>query len=151
MSTHPQPPVDQPGVGVLMFVAHRHIEQRVLVALQEAGFPATLAQGRLLARIGPDGNRVTELAEMAQVTKQTAAFLVDQLERHGYVERVPDPTDARARVVHIAARGREAQRHAVRVEEVIYAEWEAHLGRSELDRLHASMLRLREITDPYAG
>jgi hypothetical protein len=42
------------------------------------------------------GARITDLAERAQVTKQTAGFLVDQLERAGYVRRVPDPRDARA-------------------------------------------------------
>ncbi len=149
MSTAPRSPAE-PGVGVLMFVAVRHIEQRVLAALQDAGYSGTLAQGRLFARIGPDGNRVTELAEMAQVTKQTAAFLVERLEEHGYVERVPDPTDARARVVRIAERGQQAQRIAVQVEEAIYAEWAAHLGQAELDRLRATMLRLRAVTDPYA-
>ena len=36
---------------------------------------------------------LTELAQAAQVTKQTAGFLVDQLERAGYVERAADPSD----------------------------------------------------------
>ena len=31
---------------------------------------------------------------------------MDQLERAGYVERVPDPDDARARLVKVAERGR---------------------------------------------
>lgn len=141
---------EQPRVGVLMYVAQRHIEQRVLAALHRAGFGATLAQGRIFARIDPGGTRVGELAERAQVTKQTAAFLVDQLEGHGLVERVDDPTDARARLVRIAPRGAAAQRVAREVEEQVYAEWREHLGAPELDRLHATMLRLREITDPYA-
>jgi DNA-binding MarR family transcriptional regulator len=33
--------------------------------------------------------------------------LVDRLERAGYVHRVPDPTDARARLVQMAERGRQ--------------------------------------------
>ena len=39
-----------------------------------------------------EGSRLTDLAAQAQVTKQTAGELVDQLERRGYVERVPDPS-----------------------------------------------------------
>lgn len=62
----------------------------------------------MFARIGPDGSRVTQLAEQAQITKQTAGFLVDQLERGGYVCRVPDPADARARLVRLAPRGQAA-------------------------------------------
>lgn len=69
----------------------------------------TLAQGRVFARIGHGGTRLTDLAEMAEVTKQTAGFLVDRLADAGYVERVPDPSDARARLVRIADRGRVAR------------------------------------------
>jgi len=140
---------DQPHVGVLFFVAHRAVEQRVLATLRDAGFEVSLAQGRLFARIGPDGTRLTELAESAQVTKQTAGFLVDQLERGGYVERVADPTDARARLVRISARGSEAQAIARKVEAQVAEEWTDHLGRPDMDELRRIMDRLREITDPY--
>lgn len=141
--------MDEPHVAVLFFVAHRHVEQRVLAALREAGHEMTLAQGRLCARIGPDGTRLTELAESTQVTKQTAGALVDQLERRGYVERVPDPTDARARLVRLGRRGREAQALARGVEEQVTDEWTRHLGAGEMEHLRRTMERLREITDPY--
>jgi DNA-binding MarR family transcriptional regulator len=141
---------DQPHVAVLFFVAQRAVEQRVFAALRDAGHEITLAQGRLCARVGEDGTRLTELAESAQVTKQTAGFLVDQLERAGYVERVPDPTDARARLVRLAARGRDAQEVARKVEAEVAAEWTRHLGARDMARLEETMARLREITDPYA-
>lgn len=139
-----------PTVGVLLFVAYRSMEQRIRARMVAEGFEVTAAQSRVFARIGPDGTRLTDLAEMAQVTKQTAGFLVDQLERAGYVERVPDPSDARARLVRIAPRGRVAQARASLVEQEIEAEWTRHLGQREMDRLRRTMLRLREITDPYA-
>ena len=43
------------------------------------------------------------LAERAAITKQSMAELVAHLERHGYVERVPDPTDRRAKLVRSTA------------------------------------------------
>ena len=82
---------ETPSIGVLMFVAYRAIEQEVYDTLRAEGYTATLAQGRIAARITEHGNRVTELADSAQVTKQTASVLVDQLEALGYVERVPGP------------------------------------------------------------
>ena len=141
---------EQPNVGVLFFVAYRAMEQRIFEALQADGLEATLAQGRVFARIDPGGTRLTDLAERAQVTKQTASFLVDQLERAGYVERAPDPRDARARLVRIAERGHQARARAQEVEEEIEAEWTRHLGAREMDQLRRTMHRLREITDPYA-
>lgn len=135
--------------AVLMFIAARHVEQRVLAALQEAGYDVTLAQARLLARVTEEGIRVTQLAESAQVTKQTAGFLIDQVERAGYVERVPDPSDARARLVMIGPRGREAQKVARRVERQIEREWAEHLGRDRLRLVTEALSDLRQITDPY--
>src|SRR5690349_13742892 len=100
---------DELNLGLLCFIAYRAMETGVLKALGEAGYgDLTAAQGRVAARIGPAGTRVTELAEQAGITKQTAGFLVDQLERAGYVQRVPDPSDARARLVRMAARGQAA-------------------------------------------
>ncbi|RJK96138.1 MarR family winged helix-turn-helix transcriptional regulator [Vallicoccus soli] len=126
------------------------MEARVLDALAAEGYDdVTAAQGRVFARVGTQGTRLTELAEQARVTKQTAGFLVDQLERAGYVRRVPDPTDARARLVVVAERGRAAVEVAQRVEEEVEAEWTRHLGRAATAELRRTLTRLREVTDPY--
>ncbi|MGV9674275.1 MarR family winged helix-turn-helix transcriptional regulator [Nocardia sp. NPDC003482] len=139
------------NVGVLMFIPYRAMESRVLGAIAGAGFEdITLAQARMMARIAPKGNRLTELAEQAQVTKQTAGFLVDQLERAGYVERVPDPSDGRARLVRLAERGERARRVANDEAAAVEREWAAHLGVQRMRQLRDALTRLREITDPYA-
>ncbi|GGT03656.1 hypothetical protein GCM10010156_71910 [Planobispora rosea] len=138
------------NLGILCFIPAREMETRVLKAVAAAGFDdITLAQGRVLQRIGWEGTRMTDLAEQARVTKQTATFLIGQLERAGYVERVPDPSDARARLVRIAARGRAALEVAMEAEAEVEAEWMRHLGRRDADRLRRILTRLREITDPY--
>jgi len=138
------------NIALLCFVVHRAMEDRVLSDLAAAGFDdITAAQARVFARIGPKGTRVGDLAEQARVTKQTAGFLVDQLERVGYVRRAPDPTDARARLVVIAERGLAAVEVARRTEAAVQAEWTAHLGRRATAQLHATLTKLREVTDPY--
>src|SRR5688500_2873232 len=127
------------------------MEARLFAALAVAGFDdITPAQARIAARIGPRGTRLTDLAEQALVTKQTAGHLVDQLERAGYVRRVPDPTDARARLVQMAERGEAVVALARRVEAEVEAEWTAYLGAKAAGQLRAALERLREITDPYA-
>jgi DNA-binding MarR family transcriptional regulator len=141
---------DELNLALLCFIAYRAMENRVLQDLAAAGFgDVTAAQGRVFARIDPDGTRVTDLAERAQVTKQTAGFLVDQLERTRYVRRVPDPRDARARLVQIAERGQAAIEVARRTEAAVEAEWMHHLGRAGASQLRRALIRLREITDPY--
>src|SRR3954451_25190157 len=136
-------------LGVLCFIASRAVETRVLEGLAAAGFDdITVAQGRIAARIGEHGTRIGDLAEQAQVTKQTASALVDHLERAGYVRRVPDPADARATLVVFANRGSKAIAVARRVEAEVHSEWEAHLGSRRTQALREALERLREITDP---
>jgi DNA-binding MarR family transcriptional regulator len=136
--------------GLLMLIAARHLETRVLGSLRDEGHELTTAQARLLAGVDDDGTRLTDLAGRAQITKQSAGFLVDHLERLGYVERVPDPTDARARLIRLAPRGREAQRGARTVERRVRREWEQHLGPARMAALEDALTSLREITDPWA-
>lgn len=140
-----------PNVGVLMFVAHRALEERSLAAVHAAGATdITPAQARLLQRVDPQGTRLGELADRARVTKQSAGFLVDQLERSGYLERVPDPTDGRARLVRFTGRMRALGAAADAEVARALAEWEAHLGPRAMGQLVATLTRLREITDPFA-
>jgi DNA-binding MarR family transcriptional regulator len=142
---------ERQNLGLLCFYPYRALESRVFGAVAAAGFDdITPAQARLAARIGPGGTRLTDLAEQALVTKQTAGHLVDQLERAGYVRRVPDPTDARARLVQMAERGQAVVALARKVEAQVEAEWTAHLGNDAAAGLRAALERLREITDPYA-
>jgi DNA-binding MarR family transcriptional regulator len=139
------------NTGLLLYIPYRWLENRVIDALTRAGFvDITVAQMKIAQRIGPDGTRLTELAEQAQVTKQTAGFLVDQLEKGGWVERVPDPSDRRARLVRFTARGREALPVAAAAVAEVEAEWTAHLGKQRMTQLRGILTQLRELTDPYA-
>src|SRR5215216_6612738 len=53
------------------------------------------------------GSRLTELAEQAQLTKQAVGEVVADLERMGYVKRLPDPEDGRAKLITLTGRGLE--------------------------------------------
>jgi DNA-binding MarR family transcriptional regulator len=137
-------------LGVSLFIPYRYTEDRIFRAIQDAGFDDwTLAQCRVFQRIAQDGSRLTDLADQAQVSKQSAGVLVDQLERLGYVRRVPDPTDGRARLIVIEQRGRRALEVAKVTFDEIRSEWKAYLGIRNFTLLHQILDQLREITDPY--
>jgi DNA-binding MarR family transcriptional regulator len=137
-------------LATLMFISYRAMGDRVMAAMREAGYDITVAQARLAQRIADQGSRVTDLAEQAQVTKQTASLLVAALERAGLVERVPDPDDGRARLVRLSARGRAASEEAREVVMGVEREWTDHLGPELAGQLREALTRLREVTDPYA-
>ena len=81
-------------LATLMFVSYRSMDERVQRAMREAGYDVTVAQSRLGQRIADEGSRLTELADRAQVTKQTASLLVAALEREGLVGSAWEPSVA---------------------------------------------------------
>lgn len=143
--------MDQLPLGVLCFIAFRDAETRVVQRLHDAGFDdVTVAQARVAARLAPEGSRMSDLAEQARVTKQTATALVDQLQRRGYVERAADPADQRARVVRLTDRGWAVCRVARAAQAETDAAWEAHLGARRTRALRDALEALREVVDPWA-
>jgi DNA-binding MarR family transcriptional regulator len=136
--------------SLLMFIASRAASTRIFEALHEAGFDdLSLAQSRLMMGIDPEGTRLSVLAARAQIAKQTATALVDRLEGAGYVERVADPADGRARLVRLTARALAAVPFARAEEDRIEQEWAQHLGAVRMRRLREALEALREVTDPY--
>jgi len=133
-----------PNLGILLFVTYRALEQRASSAVVAAAISdITPAQARIAARIAPNGTRVSDLA------KQSAAFLVEQLEAAGYVDRVPDPTDGRARLVRLTSRADRVVAEVNAEVERVLAEWAEHVGADRLRQVHETLMDLRDITDPW--
>ena len=54
---------------------------------------------------GVDRRRPSEIAANARLSKQATNDMLRELERLGYLERRPDPTDGRARLIRLTKRG----------------------------------------------
>jgi DNA-binding MarR family transcriptional regulator len=88
-----------------VFVALNDI---VVARLAERGHDVVRpAHGAVFQYLDDTGTTVSVLAERAQMTKQAMAELVQHLESHGYLTRVPDPEDRRAKLVLPTERGHE--------------------------------------------
>ena len=99
---------DRPNIGILLRRLSQDVVQRVSDGLVEAGFDDVRpAHTAVFQHIEGDGSRLTDLAERAQITKQSMGYLVDYLEERGYLERRPDPADRRARRIVATTRGRD--------------------------------------------
>lgn len=136
--------------GWLMFIGFRAAEDRIVAALAEAGYAdITRAQARLLAGIDVGGTRLVVLADRARIPKQTALALVNGLEAAGYVERVPDPSDGRARLIRLTGRGRGMLPVAVAEEARIEVAWRAVLGARRMRALREALWELAVSADPH--
>ncbi len=78
--------------------------------LVEAGYgDVRPTHGCAFRFVREDGLRLTDLAQMAGMTKQSIGEIVDDLAGLGYLERFPDPDDRRAKLIRLTAKGERAQ------------------------------------------
>src|SRR5215207_7180853 len=81
------------------------------------------------------GLRLTELAERANMTKQSVGEIVDDLAGRGYVGRVPDPADRRAKLICLTDLGEEAQAFGLRLFAEIERRWVERYGAERIAAL----------------
>lgn len=131
------------NLGVLLREPFMVMSERLHRYFAEHGHPEVRTpHGNVLQYLDDEGTRVSELAARAQITKQSMAELVQHLERHGYVERVPDPSDRRAKLVRATARGGEVYALAHKFVADAEAEWTRKLGKRKIAQLHQLLVEL---------
>uniref|UniRef100_UPI003F4932F3 MarR family winged helix-turn-helix transcriptional regulator n=1 Tax=Microtetraspora malaysiensis TaxID=161358 RepID=UPI003F4932F3 len=90
----------EPDLGILIGRLGRALQEELFARLAEQGHERVRPRhGTVLAVLPQEGARATELALLSGQHKQIVGVIVDELERLGYVARVPDPGDRRAKLV----------------------------------------------------
>jgi DNA-binding MarR family transcriptional regulator len=97
------------------------------------------AHARLMVFLGWEGSRITDIARAQDVTKNAVGQLVTELEDLGYVERVPDPADGRAKIVRYTHKGRALIADAATIAKRLDAEIEAIIGTRRLKELRSTL------------
>ena len=96
--------------------------------------------GCVFGGIDPDrGSRLTELAERACMTKQSVGEVTSDLAQRGYLERVADPSDGRAKIICLTQRGREAYATGRRLIDQLESEWAERYGEERLAALRDAL------------
>jgi DNA-binding MarR family transcriptional regulator len=114
--------------------------------LAERGFSDIRhAHGCVFRWVEPDGTRLTELAELAGHSKQAVGEFVCDLEARGYVERVPDPLDGRAKIIRLTDRGIEAKATALEIFAEMESEWAERIGSERVEALRDALEALYEL------
>lgn len=141
-------------LALLLRLLHQHYTREIDDALRAAGFDGvTQAHANVFAFARAEGVTVAELAALVHVRKQTMAQAVEQMEMLGYVERRPDPSDARARLVVLTERGSAVRPVAVAAGRRVEERWARLIGAAELEQLRVGMQRLLGLLgdDPPRG
>src|SRR3954470_16811182 len=110
-SSHFTDALGPPVIGALLRMPLDHVRRHMLAGLHARGFddiePAHLS---ILQYPGPQGTRPSELAARLRMSKQAVNYLLGQLERLGYLERVSDPDDQRSKRIPLTPPGPGAPR-----------------------------------------
>lgn len=139
---------DGPHIGALLRMAWQRVRARIYTGVLHDGYtdlnPAHIALFRFETI---DGRRPTQVAESMQITKQSVNDLIRDLERHGYARYRRDPSDHRARLIHLTARGRRLEAAARKYAIAAESELEQELGPERFRDLHAMLLNINKFSD----
>jgi len=141
---HPTGISDEPRIGALLRYAWQRVRERIYVGVRKDGYSdLNRAHVSVFRYEGLDGRRPSQLAESLQITKQSVNDLLRYLEKHGYLESVPDTKDKRARLMRLTPRGRRldsvVRTHAAAAERELAQE----LGEPAFHALYDMLLKIR--------
>ncbi|MFI5697352.1 MarR family winged helix-turn-helix transcriptional regulator [Kribbella sp. NPDC051586] len=129
-------------IAGLLGAALKRIREEILASSEEHYPGLRVSHYRLLDLIPPDGARITDLAEVATMTKQGLGQHVDYLQRLGYVESDRLRADRRVRLVRRTPKGDEAVAFSRAAIERVEDLWSARLGPARYEVLRETLHEL---------
>lgn len=112
------------------------------LAYAEHGITAQPLDAALLNLLARDKARLTELATRLNTSKQALTFVVDRLERSGYLNRELDPADRRAKLIALTPAGHAAAAVTAETLRAIEIRWRELAGAEEWPELRAGLARM---------
>lgn len=130
-----KPPADELAADTwrLMFDFFISSNPQRTESLQRRGL--TPNDSRILSSLDAEGRPIGELARQFNSDPSNTTWVVDRLEKAGYVERRPSPADRRVKLVALTARGIET-RDALLAEFRLPPPGLAALPAADLEALH---------------
>ena len=127
------------------------VAEELFTRLTELGFAELrAAHGCVFSNIDDGGSRLTDLAERSGFTKQSVGEAVADLERLGFVERVRDPADGRAKIIQLTAHGREALTASLEIFADIERRFSEEIGPERYAQFRQTLLDLQGLSQASA-
>ncbi len=141
-----------PSALQVLFRVSRRLNAEAIGRMRDTSKESGLrtAHTMLLPHIDAEGTRPSVLAGRLGVTKQAVGQLVDELVEMGFLERVRDPADARARLVRFSKRGRKSVSTGLDVLEAMEAELSEKIGDKRMIELRRALAALDALLAPSA-
>jgi DNA-binding MarR family transcriptional regulator len=136
-------------MGALLRLPYEKLQQQTYNELAAQGYSDIRpAHSSVFRHILPGGSRLTELADRAQMTKQSMSYLVNSLAESGYVHFVPDAEDGRAKLVCLTERGQAFQQALVHFSLQVELDLTRQLGAAQMQQLRSLLEQVSDLLDP---
>ncbi|MDX8048660.1 MarR family transcriptional regulator [Lentzea sp. BCCO 10_0798] len=145
MVTRAERNASNPDLGVLSGRLLFAVQRELFQTLADMGFDDLKHRhGAVLAYLDPGGVRATDLAHLSGQHKQIVGTLIDELEALGYVERRPDPSDRRAKLICPTERGLAQMRAADQIMAAMQDRHAERVGKGEYTRFKRVLVDITE-------
>lgn len=134
------------SVAQLLFRCARIWNEQAIVLLREWSQNPNIRKAHtfVFPHVDFEGTRLTEIARRIGVTKQAAAQWVNELEEMGMLEKVPDPSDGRAKLVRFSKQGQGNLLVGLQLLKETEHVLTQRLGQDQMDQLRSILLKLME-------
>jgi len=127
----------------LLFKAARLLNERAVDRARARGdVPLRTIHTTVLPHVGFEGTRLTDLAASLGVTKQAAGQLVDELVSFGHLERIPDPKDARAKLIRYGKKGKAGILEGLAILKELEGELVDIVGAPAMKTMHEALAKI---------
>ena len=133
------------NTGVYLRILWDELRYNLETQLKENGYDdISPSHGWIFHNTKEEGSRITELAAVAKITKQSMSVLVAQLENGGYVNKTLDPSDKRAWLLVLTAKGKKVKSAGQQINYAFEEQWKKKLGEKDYNQLRQLLMKLCE-------
>lgn len=133
------------NTGAYLRILWDELRSNMESQLKEKGFTdISPSHGWIFHHTKQEGSRITELAAIAKITKQSMSALATQLEEAGYVKKKADATDKRAWLLVLTPRGKKVKEVGQEINYQFEKKWEEKLGKKEYSQFRQLLAKLCE-------
>ncbi len=145
-----------PDFAILTMAVARAVSDRLNQAVTAAGIDDMRAPfGFLIRALAGRDRTLTELAQLLDVTKQAAIKVVDEMESRGFLERIADPGDGRAKLLRLTSKAVHVREVALAASAEMEEELRTRIGADQVEIVRAAFLAFLDangtVADAMAG
>ncbi len=125
------------NIGHVLAEVARDYQQCAVEQYEQLGHNGLqLSHQAIFLHLGLEGARLTDLAKRAGISKQSMGQIIDEVEKLGYIERLPAPSDRRAKIIQFTDKGLDLIKTGTKIGIGIQRRYAEYISEGKMVLLH---------------